>query len=245
MYTYTAVVTSWWGDGTSTPAVQIPIRVPVVNEANSRLGAGWTVAGVHRLNIQSDGVLLLDGAGSVKWFANLGCTASECRYRSPAGDVSTLVRVLPNDYYIQSYVDGGVTHYYGSGLVAMHRDRFGNQVSFGYDGGAWGSLTIIQDPVGLQTTLTYHPGGNLASVRGPVRPGKRGYLQRDRPLTDSPARCPRGASCRGVLGPPGHRLDRRPWGALGRGVRRRRESGADGDSRPYGRRRDGPRNHHH
>ena len=174
MYTFTAVVTSYWSDGTHTPPVQTSVRVPVVNERGSRFGAGWTVAGLERLHIQSDGILLTDGAGKVQWFASGGCTASACVYTSPPGEAGTLTRVLPNDYYVRSRVDGSETHFFGGGNVALHRDRFGNTVSFEYDGGTWGMPTAVVDPAGMRMAFTYHPGGYLRSLRDPA--GRESYV---------------------------------------------------------------------
>lgn len=172
MYSYTAIVTSHWTDGGSTPPVQIGVRVPVVNEGGSRYGSGWTLAGIGRVHSQADGALVTDGAGGVLWFAKAWCTTNiNCSYTSPAGEPSTLRMI--EGWFQRDWPDGGVVQYHGTGRMATSRDRFGNQTVLYYDA-TLTQLGAIADPAGMVTSFTYHPGGYLRTIRDPG--GRESYV---------------------------------------------------------------------
>jgi YD repeat-containing protein len=173
-YAYTAVVKSWFaGDPTPTQST-IPVRVVVVNEMASPFGAGWSLAGLAHLYVQSDGVLVTSGDGSAEFFQQGTCVSSNgvwsCAYTPPVGEFATLSYLSSQDpAYTLTDPSGGKSFFRSSGLLAYRQDRFGNQVTFGYD--ASSRLSTITDPTGRQIVLGYGGTGRLATITD--QPGGR------------------------------------------------------------------------
>lgn len=172
-YSYTAVVSSYWSDGTSQTA-SLPVRVLIVNERNSPLGLGWSIPGVQRVHVQAGGAVVLTGGdGSAGHFARTSCGTDpytgiySCSYIQPAGDFSTLTYFESGGvgFYLRAYPNGTRIFFDAGGLQTSIEDRHGNTTRFGYTSGR---LTSITDPAGKVTTLGYHTYGGLAWIRDPA-----------------------------------------------------------------------------
>lgn len=170
-YDYTAIVTSYW-NGADPRSAEVPVRVLVVNEKNSRYGWGWSVPGVQALYPQPEGgMVLTDGAGSISYFGPLpaGCTGT-CAYASPVGDFSTLVRlgtVANGIQYERRYPDSSHMAFAEDGTMRSVTDRFGNASNYGYVTGTR-ALSTITDPVGRVIMFAYDAAGKLATITDPM-----------------------------------------------------------------------------
>lgn len=170
-YDYRAVVTSYW-NGADPRSAEVPVRVLVVNEKNSRYGSGWSISGVQALYPKlGEGIALTDGAGSISYFGPLpaGCTGT-CAYASPVGDFSTLVRlgtVANGIQYERRYPDSSRIAFAEDGTMRSVTDRFGNASSYGYVTGTR-ALSTITDPVGRVITFAYDGAGKLATITDPM-----------------------------------------------------------------------------
>jgi RHS repeat-associated protein len=135
---------------------RLPTRYLSVNEATSPIARGWTISGVQRAWIQSDGSLMItDGAGNISYFPKSGSA-----FVTPTGEFSTVTSVTGG--YVRSYPDSlKVFFNAGGGIVDSVKDRFGNRTYYQYDGS--GRLQYIWDPIMQLTTLTYGTYG-LSSV---------------------------------------------------------------------------------
>jgi len=155
----------------------------VVNDAAGPAGAGWDVAGVQRLYVNSAsgvaaGVLETDGTGNAFYYTQ----GSGNAYTSPAGDFSTLTSVSGGgwqlvDKYGATYnfnasgfetsevARTGITNTYNytSGLLTSITDTFGRAVTLGYTSGLLSSIT---DLAGNVTTIG-HTGTDLTSITLP------------------------------------------------------------------------------
>ena len=158
-YGYTAVVHTNFSNGTSVETT-IPARVMIVNGSSSPFGAGWEMAAMQAATVQSDGVMIASGDGSLSFFAECG---GACQLTSPPGDFSTLHR-LSNGTYERRYPDGSKNVFNSSGQLTGTRDRFGFGTNVGWSGGRVVSLT---DPTGYAIQLTYDGGGKLSSISIP------------------------------------------------------------------------------
>jgi YD repeat-containing protein len=166
MHTFRVRVESRWNGDPTGRAATVMVRVPVVNEAASHFGAGWTVAGVERVHAQSDGALVTDGAGGVQWFSKLGCsTANDCTYAAPAGETSTLAMISGS--WRREHRDGRVTHYHPTGYVSLRSDRLGNQSVYQYDSSLT-RLVALTDPAGRTWQLGYDANARLYSLQDPA-----------------------------------------------------------------------------
>ncbi|HYL55349.1 MAG TPA: RHS repeat-associated core domain-containing protein [Gemmatimonadales bacterium] len=92
-YKYTALVRSYRSDG-SFRENDVPVRILIVNEANSPFGAGWSIAGFQRGYLQADSsVVITEGNGSIAYFVpgTTSCNGTICTtsYSSPKGDFTT------------------------------------------------------------------------------------------------------------------------------------------------------------
>jgi RHS repeat-associated protein len=161
---YTAVVRSYWSDGTyleSSAAVRVPIVTNQLNQMYGRLGVGWFIAGQQRIRAQSDGVMwLTEGDGTMKAF---GPPDASGAYHGPPGDF-TLIRPMNGGGYARQYPDSSKVIFSGWGEMIAQRDRFGNQTTWNYDAG-W-LLQSIVDPAGKAITFGY-TGGMLTSITDP------------------------------------------------------------------------------
>jgi len=168
-YQYTANVKSYWTTGADSGTMKqssVPVRVLVVNEKWSAMGAGWSIAGLQRLYFVGDSIMVTDGSGSAAFFSRTGC-ASGCTYTSPTGDFSVLTKrasVSDSVQYDRKYPDGTTASFTTDGRLKYLTDRFSNTVTYGYDGS--GRLTSVTDPAGKSLTLAY-TSGKLATITDP------------------------------------------------------------------------------
>jgi RHS repeat-associated protein len=119
----------------------------VVNERQSGIARGWTVAGVQRLYAQADGsALITDGNGSGTYFATVCAACTPATFTSPNGDFSTLTRsgTGANTVFTRASVDSTKATFNNVGQLTGITDRFGNRTGFLYDG--QGRLTKVEDP---------------------------------------------------------------------------------------------------
>lgn len=168
-YAYDVIVTSYWSDGTTLQAPAVRTRVLVVNERNSPYGAGWTIPGVQRLYVQSDGIFVTEGDGTGRWFRRSPqCTTPTqqwCYYTSPDGDFSRLTYDAHNNRYQRHYRDGTVVRFSASGVmqsVSPSNGVGGGDSQLTYD--AAGRLSTLVDPAGKTITLGYSTAGKLATA---------------------------------------------------------------------------------
>ena len=172
-YDYTAYVYSRWSDGSSRET-QIDVRVLILNEQSSPYGAGWSVAGVHRIHTQvlggSEGIVVTDGGGGIAFlpescFTDGGNTT--CLYTEPAGWPGELEydSWLGTEPYRWLLPDGGEVRFDTSGRMTSVRDRYGNVTTYAYDGS--NRLTSITDPAGKATTFGYGVDSKLDWIKDP------------------------------------------------------------------------------
>jgi RHS repeat-associated core domain len=168
-YQYTATVKSYWTTGPDSGTMKqssVPVRVLVVNEKWSAMGAGWSIAGLQHLYLSGDSVMITDGSGSAAFFTTTSC-GSGCSYASPTGDFSVLTKrasVSDSVQYDRKYPDGTTASFTSDGRLKYLTDRFANTATYGYDGS--GHLTSVTDPAGKSLTLAY-TSGKLASITDP------------------------------------------------------------------------------
>src|SRR5712671_996061 len=106
-------------------------KLVVVNETNSAVATGWTVAGVQRLYAQGDGsALVTEGQGSAFYFAKVGMA-----FATPPGDFSLLTSGQPGggSGWTRTYPDSTKIVFNSSGYMIQARDRFNVIDSVQYD----------------------------------------------------------------------------------------------------------------
>ncbi len=155
-YKHTAIVRSFFDGGTTTESTDTT-RIIVVNEAQSPFGSGWSMPGLQRLTIQSDGIVVSEGDGRAVYYRKVGGS-----YVRPAGEFATLMYVAPN--YYRRYPDGTEAVFTSTGLLSYVENRFGHRTTFAYTSGR---LTTITDPIGKQFVLAYNGSGKLTSITDP------------------------------------------------------------------------------
>jgi RHS repeat-associated protein len=158
---YTAVVTSYWSDGSTVASAPTPVLI--VNEESSPYGAGVGIAGIQRLYVNPDGgVIVTDGSGGASYFAGSCSVSTPCSYTTPSGDFSTL-STDGSGYYVRRYPDGTVVLFGFNGYHARTTDRFGSITNYGY---VWNAdysvyaLSSITDPAGQYINLWYRDAGS-------------------------------------------------------------------------------------
>jgi len=168
-FRYAAVVRSQFADGGVTEKRQF-VRLLLINQKNSRYGVGWSIAGVQRLHVAQfdSGIVVNEGNGVARFFANGACTSAECAYATPAGDFSLLVKNLASNTYVRTFPDGSTNTYSPNGLMTRASDRFGNATVFEWqqtqDAAKEWVLSRIVDPFGHATTFAYTADGYLSSI---------------------------------------------------------------------------------
>lgn len=132
----------------------------VVNENDSPVAKGWTLAGVQRLYPTASGALLTDGTGSAVYFTGSGTT-----YYAPAGEFTRLTASGSGTSrtYLRAYPDSTRVTFNFLGRMTEIRDRFSNATSFTYDGS--NRLSQVTDPASKAIYLSYGTYG-LATVWG-------------------------------------------------------------------------------
>ncbi|HYR27428.1 MAG TPA: hypothetical protein VEU30_03130, partial [Thermoanaerobaculia bacterium] len=168
-FRYAAVVRSQFADGGVTEKRQF-VRLLLINQKNSRYGVGWSVAGVQRVHAAQfdSGVVVNEGNGIARFFANAACTSTECSYVTPAGDFSRLVKNLVSSAYIRTFPDGSTITYSLGGLMTHVTDRFGNATTFEWqqtqDAAKEWVVSRIVDPFGHASTFAYTADGYLQAI---------------------------------------------------------------------------------
>jgi RHS repeat-associated protein len=137
----------------------IATKFVVVNDTNSAIAAGWTLAGIQRLYLQSDSsALITEGDGNAVYFARSGGA-----YLSPDGEFSKLATTSPSGW-TRSYPDSTKLVFNNLGRMIQIRDRFSNVDTIKYDG-SW-RVSQIKDPLNNAITLTYD-GNGLTAIQDP------------------------------------------------------------------------------
>lgn len=132
------VTAKYWDNSTQQDI--FTTRLLTVDERQSRIARGWSIAGLQRIYVQGDGSLVItEGDGSAKYFAySSGCNC----YTSPSGEFSAVT--FAGSEYRRVYPDSTKATFNTAGQLTRIADRFGNATDFEYDGG--GRLTKIYDP---------------------------------------------------------------------------------------------------
>ncbi len=161
-WSFDVIVRTWWGDGTTREAPAVRVRVPIVNERDSRFGVGWSLAGAQRLYDQGDGVYITGGDGTGVWFARSGSL-----YVRPEGEFSEVT--FDGTYFHRRYPDGTDVAFHADGRISHGVDRFGNRQNYNYYTGtcgycAVGELASITDPIGQGISFGY-TGGKVTDIQ--------------------------------------------------------------------------------
>lgn len=180
------IVTADYGaQGTQTTTVQT--KLAVVNEADSPIARGWTIAGVQRLYVQGDGsALVTEGGGSLVYFKKVGST-----FVSPVGEFSVLK--VNGSGWQRDYPDSTHAYFNSSGRMTDLYDRFDNRTQFFYDGSQ--RLYTVRDPYNKDQYLYYGTYG-LAWLRQTIDAGRYTYVTVAANHTISAIRDPDGDSTR-------------------------------------------------
>ncbi|HVH66655.1 MAG TPA: RHS repeat-associated core domain-containing protein [Gemmatimonadales bacterium] len=186
-YNYTAAVRSYRADG-SVAETDMPVRILIVNEANSPFGAGWSIAGYQRLYPQPNGdVVITEGNGSIGYFirgttSNNGFGICTTHYSSPKGDFTTLwgdsacsggvqLICINNQVTVsicrhRGYPDGStVTFDPSTSQTASTWDPHGNTTYFGYN--ASNLLVAITDLTAMTDSLRYDASNHIRWLKDP------------------------------------------------------------------------------
>lgn len=172
-HAYTAVVRSWWSDG-STLETRTPVVVLIRNDRASAFGAGWALAGYQRVHVQGQNVVVADGDGSLLYFTRTGCaneawagmTRQVCSFTSPEGESSVLQFITEahhGPHYVRTYLDGSFTFFEATGTIWYHRSAQGVTQGYQHDGS--GRLAQIHPPLAGPQTFNYSAAGRLASIQ--------------------------------------------------------------------------------
>ncbi len=154
-YDVLVVATAHYGTD-STISNTVPSYVLVNDRGKSAFGAGVGMAGLQQVFSQSDGVVVVEGDGSVLVYKNGA---------PPAGVTTTLATV--GGHLRRVALDGSYVEFLSNGRMSKAVDRFGNTTTL-----TWGTapndtlLVKITDPMGKRDTLTY-ASGKLATVKDP------------------------------------------------------------------------------
>ncbi|MBI4501464.1 MAG: hypothetical protein HY700_09915 [Gemmatimonadetes bacterium] len=155
-YELAVIVTSKYSDGTA--GATTFKKLIVVNENNSAIARGWTVAGIQRLYAQPDGsALITEGDGSAVFYQKSGSS-----FTRPAGEFADLLYDGSN--WFRKYPDSTTVWFDSNGRMASVNDRFLNMTWIYYDGS--GRIQTIRDPQSLDLTLSYGTNG-LSQIADP------------------------------------------------------------------------------
>jgi RHS repeat-associated protein len=156
VYSITVVVGAEYAAGVE--EVTAATTLIVVNENDSPIAKGWTLAGVQRLVTTAGGALITDGTGSAVYFTGGGTT-----YYAPAGEFTRLTAsgTGTGRTYTRAYPDSTRVTFNYLGRMTRTQDPFGNTDSLSYDGS--NRPFRVWDPVGKSITLTYGANG-LAGI---------------------------------------------------------------------------------
>lgn len=176
--THTGTISKAWGvvrtyrtSSTDFSETRFPVRLLLLNEANSRYGAGWVVSGIKRVYDKgADGALIHEGDGTLRFFVRSCPTTTTCSYVTPDGDFSKLVKDFSGTW-LRTWPDGSHVAFSAAGLMTSARDSIGNTTTVEWqntqDGTNTAVLSRIVDPVGLVTTFAYDAAWYLKSITSP------------------------------------------------------------------------------
>lgn len=146
----------------------VETRLVVVNEIDSPVGRGWSIAGLQRLHEEdSSAVLITDGSGGAAHFRSCG---ADC-WLQPHGDVTRVQRTA--DGWVRAYPDSTRVSFDTLGRMSRVTDRLGSVVRYEYADSSY-KLIGITDPYRTQDgstakaaiTLSYGTYG-LSEIRDP------------------------------------------------------------------------------
>jgi RHS repeat-associated protein len=174
---YSGSVSRAWGvvrtyrTATDFSETRLPLRFLLLNEAKSRYGMGWIVAGIKRLyDFGTDGVLVHEGDGRLWFFVRSCPTVTTCSYVTPDGDFTRLVKTTAGTW-LRTWPDGSYVAFSAGGLMTSASDSVGNTTTVEWqntqDGTNTPVLSRIVDPLGLATTFAYDASWYLKSITSP------------------------------------------------------------------------------
>ncbi len=154
-----------------------------VNQSNSAIGAGWSIADDISLIRDSDSRILLLGGNhtALVYFQNPGTPESFL----PSVEDYTTINVMPDGKLKRMYKDQSAEIYSADGALLEKSDKNGNTTTFSRDSDnrlvaiidpvglttnfeySDNLLSTITDPAGRITRLTHDPQGNLATISDP------------------------------------------------------------------------------
>ena len=161
---YTLAIRSYYSGGGFRES-DIPIRVLLLNQSASLVGAGWSIGGWQQLSAQGDGVVITEGNGSAAYFKTSSCGSGNCTYTSPPGDFTTVTSSSSGPPYQRVYPDSTAVVFLSDGRINYVRDRHGNRTTYGYN--ASNQLVAITDPAGQADSLGYSGSGKLSWIKDP------------------------------------------------------------------------------
>jgi RHS repeat-associated protein len=152
MYTLEILVSAKYGGALIVNANQT--KLMIVNETSSPIARGWTLAGVQRLYLHGDSVLITEGDGSAVYFRK-----DNGQFVTPPAEFSKLVSGMPGGGlgWTRLYPDSTKVVFNSAGRMTEVRDRFNNTTTITYDGS--NRVSKIRDPLNLPITLTYNANG--------------------------------------------------------------------------------------
>jgi hypothetical protein len=120
----------------------------VLDERNSTIGRGWSIAGWQRAYPQADGSLLIaEGDGGFSFFAKSGST-----WVSPVGDFTKVTTEQGQVGWVRLYPDSTRVKFSDLGLMTHVVNRFADTTAFQHN--VWKPWKIT-DPQGLVIELAY------------------------------------------------------------------------------------------
>jgi RHS repeat-associated protein len=157
-------------------------RLVVVNNRQSPIARGWTIAGVSRHYWSSDGTqtyeMNANGEGTAEQYGPDQCFAWGCIWPGSLGASGTLYYRSANPLYGEvDYPDSSAELFSASGYLVMRIGRLHDTVTFGYD--AQNRVTSISDPFRMYggahtyTVLRYNTYG-LSQIQEPGTNGAPG-----------------------------------------------------------------------
>jgi RHS repeat-associated protein len=153
------------------------MRVLIVNERNSRYGAGWSLAiprlySVNDPILRQDGILMTEGNGVARFFLQTGCTNAGCTYKTPDGDFTSLFYSYSTWTITRTATDGSVATFDTRGLLLSFADPVGRTTTYTWqnspDAAPVPVLQKVTDPAGKVTLLEYYPSGYLRQITDPA-----------------------------------------------------------------------------
>lgn len=153
----------------------------VVNRAASPFGAGWWVAGLEQLDVNSPSRLVWTGGdGSVRVYnQRAGSVAGSRVWGAASASYPDSISEGAGNTYVRQLQDSVWVTFNTNGQHVTTRNAKGHVTTFNYDGS--GRLSQIAAPPGpVESALTwifnYDANGKLASVTAPADTGNRTVL---------------------------------------------------------------------